>query len=79
MPLSAGTRLGPYEILAPIGAGGIGEVYRAVNLSHRGRNFHQPVGGIVDERSAILPLLFLRALDDAPNLEFSNTRGKGAP
>jgi hypothetical protein len=24
-----GTRLGPYEILAPLGAGGIGEAYRA--------------------------------------------------
>src|SRR5260370_4567640 len=29
MPLAAGTRLGPYEILGPIGAGAMGEVYRA--------------------------------------------------
>ncbi len=29
MPLPAGTSLGPYEVLSPIGAGGMGEVYRA--------------------------------------------------
>ena len=29
MALTAGTKLGPFEIIAPIGAGGMGEVYRA--------------------------------------------------
>jgi serine/threonine protein kinase len=46
MPLSAGTKLGPYEILALIGAGGMGEVYKS-----RDTRLHRDVAVKVLRRS----------------------------
>ncbi|MEO6119914.1 MAG: hypothetical protein ABIP12_04425 [Terriglobales bacterium] len=32
MPIASGTKLGPYEVMSAIGAGGMGEVYQARDL-----------------------------------------------
>ena len=52
MGLASGTKLGPYEIQSPLGAGGMGEVYRARD-SRLGR----------EVAIKVLPASFCRDLD----------------
>jgi len=46
MSLTLGTKLGPYEILEPIGVGGMGEVYRARDTK-LGRHASSKAGSFV--------------------------------
>src|SRR6187549_1175477 len=55
MPIQAGARLGPYEIIGPVGAGGMGEVYRARDTRL--------------DREVAIKMLPASLADDAPALE----------
>jgi serine/threonine protein kinase len=66
MTLPSGTRLGPYEVLAPIGAGGMGEVYRA----------HDPRLGR-DVAIKVLPRVFAEDADRLRRFE-QEARAAGA-
>ena len=61
MPLAAGSRLGPYEIVAPLGAGGMGEVYRSHDTqlnreSEPGRARFVLITGLFDEVRRVAPV-----------------------
>ncbi len=53
MPLTSGTTLGPYEIQSPLGAGGLGEVYKATDTRL--------------DRKVAIKVLLARALDTLLN------------
>jgi serine/threonine protein kinase len=67
MSLAPNTKLGPYEILAPIGAGGMGEVYRARDI-RLGR----------DVALKILPESFSREADRLHRFEQEGAGGRRA-
>ena len=51
MTLAAGSRLGPYEIVSPLGAGGMGEAYNGLPTPSIRARGEPPPGGAKVERS----------------------------
>jgi hypothetical protein len=73
MTLSAGTRLGPYEIVSAVGAGGMGEVYREDDLTASSTRRLEQYHG-----QELIPISVLRAnagLNPAQQLAFAQERG----
>jgi serine/threonine protein kinase len=61
MPLPHGTRLGPFEITRAIGAGGMGEVYRARDPRHEWYGGMLAALGRFDEAGTLLKRLDLES------------------
>lgn len=68
MPLSAGDKLGPYEILSPPGKGGIGEVWRAQSTPES-RSRHQDLRPAVHRPGGAPKLLGRATIQTAMTLE----------
>ena len=74
MPLESGTRLGPYEVTAQIGVGGMGEVYRATDTKLK----RQVAVKVLPESVAGDPDRLARFQREAEVLDLSRTNPRTA-